>query len=114
MAFPVVGTILGWLGSEVTKRLAWDTVKWVGQKALIISLCLGLGPVVLFKGFSVVTRYMMEYAGGKIQGEEIPSITVQFIGLGGWIASAIRLPEAFSIFLSFCLLSFSLRMIRVK
>lgn len=93
---------------------AWGTLKWVAQRAFLLALALGVGPIVLFKGFSWVTQYMMNYASGKISAEGIQPVMVSFVGIGGWLASTLKLPEAFSIFLSFCLLSFLLRMIRVK
>ncbi len=114
MPIPILGGLVALLGSELLKRFAWDTLKWVAQRAFLLALCLGVGPIVLFKGFSLITRYMMEYAGGRINAEGIAPVTVQFVGIGGWLASQLMLPQAFSVFISFCLLSFSLRMIRVK
>ncbi len=114
MALPVLGGIAALLGSELLKRFVWDTLKWVAQRAFLLALCLGVGPIVLFKGFSLITRYMLTYAGNKVGGEGIQPITVQFVGVAGWMANQLMLPEAFSLFASFCLLSFSLRMIRVK
>ena len=114
MPIPILGGLIALAGSELLKRFAWDTLKWVAQRAFLLALCLGVGPIVLFKGFSIITRYMLDYAGSKIGSEGIVPVTVQFVGIGGWLATELHLPEAFSIFLSFCLLSFSLRMIRVK
>jgi len=114
MALPILGALVALVGSELLKKFAWDTVKWVAQRAFLLGLCLGVGPIVLFRGFSLITRYMMDYAGGRISAEGINPITVQLVGVGGWMAGCLMLPEAFSIFISFCLLSFGLRMIRVK
>ena len=110
----MIASLIALVSSEMVKRFAWDTLKWVAQRAFLLALCLGVGPIVLFKGFSAITRYMMDYAGSKVGAEGIQPIAVQFVGVGGWLASQLRVPEAFAIFLSFCLLSFSLRMMHLK
>lgn len=107
-------SLIGLLGAEFLKKVGWDTVKWVAQRAFLIGLCLGIGPIVLYKGFSMITRYMMEYGMGKVSAEGIQPVMVQFVGVGGWFAYQLKVPEAFSVFLSFCMLSLMLRMVRVK
>lgn len=110
----MIASLIALVSSQLVKTFAWDTLKWVAQRAFLLALCLGVGPIVFFKAFSLITRYMMTYAGDRVTSAGIAPITVQFVGIGGWLASQLRMPEAFSIFLSFCLLSFSLRMMRVK
>ena len=109
--------ILSWIAlfaADLLKKYGFETAKWVAQRAFLLALALGVGPIVLFKAFSWITQYMMTYASSKVGGAIGQPIVVELVGVGGWIASELRLPECFSVFLSFCLLNFLLKLVRVK
>lgn len=105
-------TAIALAAAELLKKYGFETAKWIAQRAFLLALALGVGPIVLFKGFSLITQFMMNYASSNVGTLE--PVTVELIGVGGYMADALRLPEAMSIYLSFCLLSFLLHAVRVK
>jgi hypothetical protein len=102
------------LGGSLLKQFTFDAVKYLALRAFLIGLIMGLGPVVLMKGFTFVLRHILEYVSTYIGTLGIQGIEVNVSGFGGWIVSQLRVGEALAIFLSFCSLSFCLRMLRVK
>ena len=108
------GWVVTLLGSELLKKFTFETGKYLAQRAMLIALCLFVVPIALFKGFGLITRFMLNYSGVLIEGEELEPVIVQLVGVGAYIGSLMMIPEGISIFLGFLLLSFTLRMIRVK
>lgn len=68
--------------AELLKKYGFETAKWIAQRAFLLALALGVGPIVLFKGFSLITRYMMNYSSSYIGGQGLQPVTVQLIGVG--------------------------------
>ncbi len=107
-------TIAGLAAGALLKQFTYETAKYLAQRAFLLALCLGVGPIVIFKGFSEIFRFLQGYAQNYIGQGSYQGGIVQLFGVGAWMGSLLRVPEGISIFLGFCLLSFTLRMIRVK
>lgn len=107
-------SIAALFGGGLLKMFTFETLKYLAFRAFIIALCLGLGPVVIFWGYTYILQHLLEYVATFIGGEGLDSPTFSVVGLGGWVVSSLRVGEALSIYLSLILLSFSLRMIRAK
>jgi hypothetical protein len=107
-------SIAALLGSELLKKFTFETAKWVAQRAFLLALCLGVGPVVIFWGYTYIVEHLLLWVDGYIGGQGLQGATVTVSGLGGWICERLKVGEALSIYLGFLLLSFSLKIIRVK
>lgn len=111
---------MGWLSfaglaaAELLKKFTFETAKYVAFRAFLILLCLSIGPIVIFWGYSYILEHVLEYASGYLGGQGLEGVNVSVAGLGGWVADRLRVGEAISILLSFSLLSFTLKAIRIK
>lgn len=110
----VFASLAALIGSAFLKHFTVETVKFVAFRAFMIALCLGLGPVVLFKGYSYIIGHAMSYASTYLGSQGMEGVSMTISGFGGWLASHLRIGEAISLYLSFCLLSVSLRIARIK
>ena len=101
--------------ASVLKFFTYDVAKWVIQKAFLYGLFTLVLPVVLFKLFSKILLWTMEYCQSVITvSGGVPSTMVELTQMGAWMADCTRLPECISIFLSALALKFTLQMISSK
>jgi hypothetical protein len=108
------GSLAALLGSGMLKLFSYQTVKYLAFRGLLVGLFLGLGPVVIFSGYSWIMKHMLEYVATMVGEAGMESPIVSVAGLGGWVVTQLRIGEALSIYLSFIALSFHLRMLRAK
>ena len=106
----IVGLAIGWL----TKHFTFEVAKFVAMRAMLIAVILGLGPIVIFKGLSLMIEFVTSYANSYVSGQEVQPVMVQMAGIAGYLADILKIPEGISIYLSFLGISFALRLIRVK
>jgi hypothetical protein len=111
MPFPAIAGVIGF---GLLKVFTFEVAKYVATRAFLIALCVGLMPIVIFKGYGLIMKFILNYTSTFMGGQGLESVTVQIIGVGAYLGGYLRIPEGISIFLGFCLLSFTLRMIRVK
>lgn len=107
MAAPLVGLVAVWLARLFT----FETAKYLAMRTMLIALVMGLGPIVIFKGFSFIMKFLGTYGVGVLN-DLLASVDLQpqivtLYGMGGYLASHFRLAEALSIYLSFLLLKFT-------
>lgn len=110
VVWSLIGIAAGWL----LKNFTFETVKYVAFRALLIILVLSLGPIMIFKGYSMVIRYMIDYASTYMDGEGLSGAVVTMTGLAAYLGNLLRVGEALSIILSFSLVGLVLRILRLK
>lgn len=110
MPWTLIGIAISWLA----KHFTFEVAKYVGLRALLVGVILSLLPVALFKGFSLILKFVMNYASTYISGQGIEGVMLQMVGIAGYLATALKIPEGISVYLSCLGVSFVLRMIRVK
>lgn len=107
-------TLIGLVGSWLLKHFTFEVAKYVALRAMLIALVLTIGPIVLFKGWSMILEFLLTYSASYVQGKNLQSAVVEIIGIGCYLAQKMKIGEGFSVFLSLLGLSFTLRMIRMK
>lgn len=107
-------SLLAMAGGFLLKSFTFETVKYVALRAMLIAVILGLGPIVLLKGFTLILDEVMSYSSGYVEGQGLSGVMLQMTGIAAFLAEKIKIPEGISVFLSFLGLSFVLRMIKVK
>lgn len=97
----LVSIILGWFHGKTVLQIAIHVAKWLALVALVkFVLFVALGSACAW-----ATGYVIDFAMQGVQslyadsGLETPA-TLQLVGLSGWLASKLRLPEVFSIMLT--------------
>jgi hypothetical protein len=111
---------MGWVSvaalmiAELAKKFTFETAKYVAMRAFLILLTLTIAPIAIFWGYSYILEHVLSYASGYLTGQGLAGVNVDVAGLGGWVAARLRVGEAIAILLSFSLLSFTLKAIRLK
>lgn len=106
----LIGLAIGWL----LKHFTFEVAKYVAFRAMIIVLMFTLGPIVLFKGWTMIVQYLMAYAGSYAEGQSLTGQMIQLVGIAAYLGEKIKIAEGVSIFLTFLGVSFVFRMLRVK
>lgn len=107
---PLIALAIAWLA----KHFTFEVAKYVAIRALIVGVMLSLGPWVIFKGLSYMLQFLMTYASSYASGQQVTPLMIQMVGIAGYLAAKIKIPEGIAIFLSLISISFVLKMIRVK
>jgi hypothetical protein len=107
-------TLVTLAGGWLLKHFTFEVAKYIALRALIIGVCLAIGPIVLFKGFSMIIQFLLNYTSSYIGGTGLEPAVVNIVGIGAYLAAKMKIAEGFSVFLSFLAVSFILRVIRVK
>ena len=98
---------------ELAKTSVFDLVKYVAIRAFLISLCVTIVPIAIYKGWMMITEYIFQAAQDQTgTGDLWSGSVIQLTGLGAWIALKIRLAEAFSVFASALSVKFTLSFLR--
>jgi len=104
------------LGVLFGRFISLETLKFLAIRSLLIALCLGLGPLIIFKGFGLIMKFGGDVISGLLsewmEQNNIGAQVVELYGVGAWIGSKLRVAEAMSVFLSFLSLKFALSFFR--
>lgn len=106
MALPLVG-----LGAGILAKLfTFETLKYLAWRAFLIALALGIGPLVIFKGYVLIMKFTMPYAmdmlGSLMNQVNVEAQSVELYSVGAWMGSCLKVGEGISVYLSFLLLKF--------
>jgi hypothetical protein len=106
-----MGAVIGFLGSLVTKTFADKVLGWLAMKALLIFLFVTVVPLILNNFAYDIIEIVMNFAGTSAAGASSLNGTMSFAGLGGWLLSVFKVPEALSVLVSALVLRVTLSMI---
>lgn len=110
MPFPLVALAAGWLA----KIGIWDIAKYLAMKAFVVALCVTMLPLSIFYGFGYIMEFLFGMINSTLQGSGIEPVVVQVTGVGAYLVTACRIPEAFSVYFSLIGMSFMLKLVRLK
>lgn len=106
-------SIASLLGGVLARFLTVEGLKFIALRAFLITLFLTVGPIVIFKGFGLIVKFMSAYGGSMVQSlfndAGIEAQMVNLVGVGAWIGNCLKVPEGVSVFLSFLSLKFVFR-----
>jgi hypothetical protein len=88
-----VTRIIGWV-----KSAGADLVKWLALRALLISLCVTLIPVAIYKGYLLILEQVFSLTNTNLSGFENSVVT--FTELGAFLADALQIPACVSLLIS--------------
>lgn len=100
-----VTRIIGWV-----KNAGADLVKWLALRALLISLCVTLIPVAIYKGYLLILEQIFSLTNTNLSGFENSVVT--FTELGAFLADALQIPACVSLLISAYSARFILSFIR--
>lgn len=103
----IILAILGSLGRFFTDKLAY----FVAMKALMILLLVTVLPLVLKNLLNWFITSIYAVVSSHVEAGDIDSITLQFTGMGAYLASHLQFPLCFSILLSALAVRFVLNMV---
>lgn len=109
MALPLISGIGSLVAGFLAKIFTSQVLLWGSLKILLISIFTVVVPTVIHK---LITKYLVDAVSifaGSVGTQS--SITVDLIGMGGYLASEVGLPECFSILMSAIVLKLTLRFI---
>lgn len=93
-----VGALFGVL---LTKLLSDNLARYIATKAVLITLFVGVLPVILNNFVYSLLQIAMDYASNlNGQADSLPQIALQLTGLAGWFFSNLYLPDALSVIFS--------------
>lgn len=105
---PVVATIVG----AIAKTVSVEGLKWIATRGLLVALVGGMLPVVLYNLFNQILLEFITYAASQNpDAGNLSSVVIQITGLGGWMATQLKLPQAFALVCSAAALRTALNMI---
>jgi hypothetical protein len=107
-------TLVALAASWIAKNFTFEIAKYIALRAMLIALTLAIGPIVLFKGWSMIMQFLLGYVTNYIQGQGLQSAVIEMVGIGCYLAGKLKIGEGISLYLSLLSISFTLRMIRVK
>lgn len=107
-------TLAGVLGYGLMKLGAFSMLKYIAMRTALVSICLFLVPVAVYKGLTYLVITMMEVANQGVSGVIADPVWIQLTGVAGYLAYKCRIPEAMSIYLGFISLAFMLRLMRIR
>lgn len=102
--------LVAWAGRIITS-------KWLiagAAKVFSFALFTTVLPTVLVTVFQKILQYTMDYASGFTNNPSASSISVDLIGMGGYLASECALPAAFAIIISAVALRATLNIITLR
>ena len=89
------------LGALLTKILSDNLARYVALKTVLVTLFVGVLPVVLNNFVYSLLEIAINYATSlNGQATNLPQIALQITGLAGWFATNLYLPDALSVVLS--------------
>lgn len=102
----------------IAKLFAWaatafrlSVVKYIALKAFLVALITAFVPVAIFKSFGIVLKWVLQMASTKISQSGLDPVWIQFVGLGGFLAYHLMLPQAMAVILTAVLISVVLRIV---
>ena len=107
----LLGSLGGSLVNSFAKLFSIETIKFLAWRALILFIVFIALPVVLYNIFTGLIFDFLDYALSFLSSQGLSSHVVSLSGMGAYIASQIRLPEAFSVYLSYVGIAFLMRFI---
>ena len=103
MAFPLLGPILGALLGWLLSLL----------KTLIVQILLAVFVYVIYRIFMIFGATVIDWALKQISsGVNLSDATLQFTGMGAWLAEQLMLGQCISLLISFCVVRFIIKMVR--
>ena len=97
-------------GGMLARMFTMEGLKFLAWRAFAIALCIGLGPVVIFKGFGLILMFMgtcgKEMMTSFLGSAGLEPQVVQLFGVGAYIGTCLKVSESVSVFLSFLMLKF--------
>jgi hypothetical protein len=100
-----VSRIIGW-----GKTALADTIKWIALRTLLISLCVTLIPIAIYKGYLLILEQVFSLTNTNLSGFENSVVT--FTELGAFLADALQIPACVSLLISAYSARFILSFIR--
>ena len=117
MAFiPVVPVI------DVGRFIKWGkeavvgTFKWLLIRAFVMSLMAFVVPLAIYKGWQLVQSKIFDFMMNNLDSSQgqFDGAVLELTGLTAWLSEQLRFAESFSLYMSALLISFTLRVMRVK
>jgi len=108
-----MGALAALVASAIARFFLAEGVKWIAFKAVMLVLFMTVLPIVLKNVFYDLLQTFMSTAASKMGGVSTGSLaahTVQISGMGGWLASVLKLPECFALILSAVALRLTLKL----
>lgn len=113
-----MGALIGFLGSlfgttigSIGKLISIETIKFLAWRTFILFLLFVALPIVLYNVFTGLLFDFMDFGQSYLNDQNLSSFTMELTGMGGYIANAIQLPQAFSVYMSFVGIRFLMRFI---
>jgi len=98
-------------GGLLLRIFTFETAKYLAYRAFMIALVMGLGPIVLFKGFGLIMKFLGNYGVGVLNSlmasVNLEPQVVGLWGVGAYLGSLLRIQEGIAIYLSFLILKFT-------
>jgi len=109
--FALLGSLFGGLVSGIGRIISVETIKFLAWKAFYFTVLFIILPIVLYNVLTGIVFDFMSYALNFLDAQNIQSLSIQFTGMGAYIANLIKLPQCFSVFMSFLSIRFLMRFI---
>ena len=107
-------TLAGLAAAWLLKHFTFEVLKTIFWKAFLIALFLLIGPIVILKGFTLISEAVLEYAGEYLGESGLTSPSFSFSGFAGGLLSYLRIGDALAVLLSFAAVNATLRILRLK
>lgn len=103
--------VLLWIGQALASFIGSSAIRFLAWKTLIIALLTTVLPIVLNKIIYAFIERAINYCNQSVGS--VSAVTVNIVGMGGYLANQLNLPECVSIVLGFVAARFTLRIMRV-
>ncbi|MDA8326555.1 MAG: hypothetical protein M0033_10100 [Nitrospiraceae bacterium] len=104
-----IGEFIVWIAGLVARLFSSQVARWVIFKALVQLVVITILPVVLINVYNSIL--VSRFNALTSNSGSASSLTVQFVGLAGWLASQLMVPQAFAIIISAVAVRFTFRLI---
>lgn len=109
-----VTSIIAYLASFLTSAgqlISVESLKFIAFRSLLMFALFIALPVILYNVFTDIIFDFLDYGFLFITGQGISPISIDFMGMGAYIASKIQLVQCFSVYMSFVGIRFIMRFI---
>jgi hypothetical protein len=103
-----LGSVFGKVVEGLSSQITVETAKFLAWRALVMFLMFIAFPVVLHNVLAKILLELVDYSLSAVSDTGVTSYTMQLTGMAAYIAYYIKLPEAFSIFMGFVAMRFTL------
>jgi len=106
-----IAGLFGSLFTGVSSTIAAIVASALFQKALAFFMMFVVLPWVLFGVYIKIMRFTLEYVFDYLSTASITPTALDFVDVGAYLATQIKIPEAMTVYLSFLSISFIMRFI---